>query len=305
MINEFGLYRNKVKRYRIPGLKSDRYDDQTNGWWLPFYDADGNIHLVDTYHILSDYADTLRFPERRSDILSDFIESNTLKKDNTSIISQSNNEFYYGGSVLITDVTEKCFELVCDLRDYEIRNFDVRDYSPDDMILNVELYNEHAFPSGVSLLKKGAEKIRKSNEDEYDSYNGFSIQEINTVELFAENRRIDINLRAMLKNALKETFPDRYYDTSLLYDKAKEKLKKKPYDHNRNFELIQLFVEEYDDLYGENAFYVEKPWLCDYLRKKGIVLLDSWLESYSTEESEQILMEGIEAGAVAGVYRSL
>lgn len=52
MINSFGLYKSNVPRWKITGLKSDkRLDDQTQDWWLPFFDENGNIHMVDTYHI--------------------------------------------------------------------------------------------------------------------------------------------------------------------------------------------------------------------------------------------------------------
>ena len=41
--NPYGLYRNNKKRTRIPRLKSSELDDQTYGFWLPFYDKKGNI----------------------------------------------------------------------------------------------------------------------------------------------------------------------------------------------------------------------------------------------------------------------
>lgn len=148
MINEFGLYKNVVPRWKIPGLKSNRsLDEQTQGWWLPFFDKEGNIHLVDTYHISS-----------RCNFLDVFLKENEEKKDNSWIIDRSNYDYYYGGSVKMSSEKEKYFEMVCDLRDYEIQKIDPNDYKPNDTILNVQLYFEHAYPHGATMLRKGATK---------------------------------------------------------------------------------------------------------------------------------------------------
>ena len=107
MINEFGLYRNVKPRYLIPDLKSDRtLDEQTQGWWLPYYDKEGNIHLVDTYHISGIYKGY------GNDFLNNFIEDKNNKKDDSFLIGKSNFDYCYGGSVKITPTTEQYFELV-------------------------------------------------------------------------------------------------------------------------------------------------------------------------------------------------
>lgn len=150
-INEFGLYRNKVSRRRIPGLKSDPYDDQTQGWWLPFYDKKGNLHLVDTYHIRA-------FSSRNNEFLKNFIGENTKKEDNSWIINKSNFDYYYSGSIKVSEAIMPYFECVCDLRDFEISNVKPEDYLERDVVTNVQLYFEHGYPHGVTLLKKGAKK---------------------------------------------------------------------------------------------------------------------------------------------------
>ena len=155
MINEYGLYRTTVPRWKIPGLKSDRQlDEQTQGWWLPFYDKEGNIYMVDTYHIESP---SLKATQRN--VRDKILEEAEKKKDNSWLISRANTQYYYGGSVKVTEETEKYFVEVCDLRNFEIAKWDdITDYNEEDYVLNVQLYWEHNYPNGICLLRKGAKK---------------------------------------------------------------------------------------------------------------------------------------------------
>ena len=150
-INEFGLYKNIISRRNMVGLKSGLYDDQTQGWWLPFYDEKRNLHLVDTYHINV-------FSNRNNEFLKNFIEENIKKKDNSWIINKSNFDYYYGGSIKVSEAIMPYFECVCDLRDFEISNVKPDDYLEQDVVTNVQLYFEHGYPHGVTLLRKGAKK---------------------------------------------------------------------------------------------------------------------------------------------------
>lgn len=152
MINEYGLYKATVPHWKIPGLKSDRFDDQTQYWWLPFYDKNGNIHMVDTYHI------ELRSTKEGQTILDKILEEASEKTDNSWLIFRANSQYFYGGSVKITEETEKYFEEVCDLREFEISRAGANDYSRKDFVNDVQLYFEHAYPNGVLLLRKNAKK---------------------------------------------------------------------------------------------------------------------------------------------------
>lgn len=153
MINEYGLYKATVPRWKMPALKSDRQlDYQTQGWWLPFYDENGNIHMVDTYHI------GVRSTKGGQTILDRIVKEATEKADNSWLISRANSQYFYGGSVKITEDTKKYFEEVCDLRDFEISRVDANDYSKKDFVNGVQLYFEHAYPNGVLLLRKNAKK---------------------------------------------------------------------------------------------------------------------------------------------------
>lgn len=196
MINEFGLYKNTVPRWRIPGLNSDcSLDDQTQGWWLPFFDKEGNIHLVDTYHIST----------QGHNFLEKFINDNEKREDNSWLIGRSNFDYYYGGSVKITKDKEQYFEMVCDLRDFKIAKIDANDYREDDTVCGVQLYREHGYPNGVTLLRTSAKKdcTREAVNFMYkalDSVRSSWIFDyhIETLERFANDANVDAAVRKEL-----------------------------------------------------------------------------------------------------------
>lgn len=150
--NPYGLYKNNILRKYIPSLKSDDYDDQTQGWWLPFYDKDGNIHLVDTYHIDSP---SLKNEET---LIEKLVRQADEKYDNSWLIGNSNFRYYYGGSVKVTPSSLQYFDLVCDLRDMETTRCS-EDYNPDDVVKQVQFYFEQNYSrGGIDLVKKNAKK---------------------------------------------------------------------------------------------------------------------------------------------------
>lgn len=151
--NPYGLYRNNKRREYIPRLKSNELDDQTYGFWLPFYDKKGDIYLVDTYHIHG-----LDIKKYNESIIDRLIRWATEKKDNTNLIMTSDFDYYYGGSVKVTEDMLKYFNLVCDLRDFEETKCP-RDYDQKDIIPHVKFYQNHNYEiNGVNLVRKNAEK---------------------------------------------------------------------------------------------------------------------------------------------------
>lgn len=221
MINEFGLYRNIKPRYLIPGLRSDRtLDDQTQGWWLPYFDKEGNIHLVDTYH-LNDYS------ARGNKFIEKLIKYNDKKVDCSYIISKSNSNYCYGGSVKITPITEKYFELVCDLRDFSIEKIDANDYKEVDTVTNVQLYFEHCYPRGCTLLRKGAKKdiTREAENFMYKKLDNIrtsylSDYDVKQIEEYLKDKSLDSEIAKELKATLK------YIKRIIEIEDKKEKFRK-------------------------------------------------------------------------------
>lgn len=167
LINIYGLYRNVVPRYMIPGLKSDAdLDNQTQGWWLVWLGKDGEPYLVDTYHIGSPSIDAdiskAHDGSRTDAAIAQHVRDLDERKDLSYGIHRANFDYYYGGSIHLTKDILPYFEMVCDLR--EVRHCtNPDDYPEDAVICNVQLWFEHAYNwhssrHGVSLVFKDAEE---------------------------------------------------------------------------------------------------------------------------------------------------
>jgi hypothetical protein len=158
--NPYGLYRNVVGRSSIPQLKSDSVlDDQTQGQWLCFRDKDGVCYLIDTYHIESPSI-TKRFGDacdnRTDAYIMQRIAAIDEGKDESYAIASADFDYYYGGSVKVTESSLRYFELVCDLRDMRFCD-NPDDYRREDVISNVMLWFEHGYLThGVTLVRRDA-----------------------------------------------------------------------------------------------------------------------------------------------------
>ena len=159
-VNRYGLYRTTVRRWEIPGLKSDdRLDDQTSGWWLPFFGKDG-IYMVDTYHI-----DSFTLSGKS---LEGIVKIATAGEDNSWLIAKADGDYYYGGTVKVACLNAdgsytvswkmQYFQERCSLDEFEITQKNPDYYDDSDVVEHVQLYFEHAWPHGVTLLRKGAEE---------------------------------------------------------------------------------------------------------------------------------------------------
>lgn len=94
------------------------------------------------------------------------------------------------------------------------------------------------------------------------------------------------------------------------FESATEMLEEKPYNFTRHKELLCLFCSEQETPFDESTlyefhFFVERFWLEKYvLRNYNITDLQEWIkEIYTSDESEDVLFDGIKAGVVVGVYK--
>ena len=213
MINKYGLYRNIIPRKEM-GQNSTNYDDQTTGYWLPFFKNE-ELFLVDTYHIQS--GNVLNGKGSTTEFIKNFIKRNEKNEDSSWIINRANFDYYYFGSIKIDEYTEKFFEEICDLRQVELcRN--VCDYDEENVFIGIQLWNEHGYPGGVDFKLKNAvlnkdkkilnEVSRMMNDNFYHS----QIRNITTLKTylkdteFSENtkKRIEISIELLEKLAKAE-----------------------------------------------------------------------------------------------------
>lgn len=200
MINEFGLYKNTVPRWKIPGIISDRrLDDQTQGLWLPFFDENKDLYLVDTYHISTGY-----FPHKTDDFIQAFVKNNEEQKSCKWIIQKANYDYYYSGSVKVSDALESYFEEVCDLRDMCKCQGNPNEYLEKDIVRNVQFWFEHGYPDGITLRRKDA----KLNMDrmamariEKAVYHYFFQSDIDELMEFAKDKSVSLEVREECKLA--------------------------------------------------------------------------------------------------------
>lgn len=175
--NPYGLYRNVVGRSSIPQLKSDSVlDDQTQGQWLCFRDKDGVCYLIDTYHITIPSI-AKRFGDacdnRTDAYIMQRIAAIDEGKDESYAIASADFDYYYGGSVKVTESSLGYFELVCDLRDMRLCD-NPDDYRREDVISNVMLWFEHGYLThGVTLVRRDATidndcKVRAACDDAFN-----------------------------------------------------------------------------------------------------------------------------------------
>lgn len=95
-------------------------------------------------------------------------------------------------------------------------------------------------------------------------------------------------------------------DEVTLFECATEMLKENPYlKTGQHKELIEMVVSEYADCTDEIVFYIEKDWLYEYAEcELEIKDVDYWLQNeYTSDDSEPVLLAGIQAGVVAGIYK--
>lgn len=156
--NPYGLYRNIVSRSSIPLLKSDSMDDQTQEQWLCFRDKDGVCYLLDTYHIDHPSIDK-RFGEACDNWTDAYIAKRIAAinegKDESYTIAHADFDYYYGGAVKVTESSLGYFECVCDLRDMRLCD-NPEDYRSEDVVNHAQLWFEHGYPGGVSLVRRDA-----------------------------------------------------------------------------------------------------------------------------------------------------
>lgn len=127
--------------------------DQRYLHWVPVrIEKDGKteFYMVNTYQLSS-------FGPRRGGNLEAIREKlMSFEQDGSGALYGTSN-YYYVGRTLLTDESIKLFHLVADLKDYRIvGEREASEYDEGDVIENVKLFFEHAWPYGLTIVRKDA-----------------------------------------------------------------------------------------------------------------------------------------------------
>lgn len=148
----------------------DIMNDQKYGIWIPLCYSTKNekgeeiikYGMIDTYQVpcgilfsSEKYKDEI---EKLSKFDSLVFKLTKLKdSDNGRYVRSKAFDYYYSAFVELDNYNFKNFELIADLHDYKTTyDAESKNYKEEDILRNVRLYFEHAYPYGLDLLKKDA-----------------------------------------------------------------------------------------------------------------------------------------------------
>ena len=155
-----GIYTTSPRRLSdYEHINPDNCWEQRYQYWIPVCvpKEDGpTYYMVNCYQINSggryDSNPEKRFRNTVSKMAEDY------KADGSDVIRHT-YDYYYRSGTILSDANFNLFTLVADLNDYRyINRRDSFDYLEGDVLDGVMLYREHAYPNGICVVRKDAEK---------------------------------------------------------------------------------------------------------------------------------------------------
>lgn len=158
-----GVYtvdRDDFKKYcptQLIGLNDQHYD-----LWVPavsIVDNEEVYYMIDTYQI-----NRIRFKYQHcpdteiahQGLIEGLEELKNPEKGQYAVHYVYG--FFYKAIIKVTDENINIFKLNFDLHDFEIiSEEDARYYNDEDVRRRVRLYNEHKYPTGITLLRRGSQ----------------------------------------------------------------------------------------------------------------------------------------------------
>jgi len=206
-----GIY--KCKNKYPCGKYGDALNDQKYYTWVPVYyeykDWQEKEHkgygMIDTYQIDYDIASA-----RDKDIDYTSMTKLEIITKNLTELSKPNKgywakrktrDYYYSAFCELTDSNFKDFELIADLHDYEATS-KPEYYNKEDTITYLKLYREHAYPYGISIVKKDAKvnyKYKISNKI-YENRGSYGFRTPDSLNESYINELLTLEKEAIEKN---------------------------------------------------------------------------------------------------------
>lgn len=147
----------------------ERLNDQHYGIWIPVHsinkEGDENYYMIDTYQMSRDSFNGI-YSSNRDERYKALLEGLERCSDGEhgNWVAFKTYDYFYSAIIEITDTNFHIFKLIADLHDYKLSNNDeCRQYNTEDVLHHIKLYNEHNYPSGIVLVRKGA-KVNYQNK---------------------------------------------------------------------------------------------------------------------------------------------
>ncbi len=167
-------------------------DDQYYNYCIPFRYKENKVVMIDTYHI-EHYGNYDIFVQKREE-----------EKNNTRDFIPYIYDYYYKHYRIIDTIEEleKCFDLVCDLKDFHpVNDREYAKYKDEDRFENISLWFECKYSQhGYKLVKNGAKifygrdiSVQLNNLKYNTSYSFPHISEYDLDELKEKMKSADKN----------------------------------------------------------------------------------------------------------------
>lgn len=140
----------------------ERLNDQNYGIWIPVHSinkkGEEHYYMIDTYQVSYSCFEGV-FSSDRNKRYEGLLEGLERCSDGEHgfYVAGNTGNYFYSAIIKVTDANFHIFKLIADLHDYELSNDDeCRKYNDEDVLRYIKLYNEHNYPSGIVLVRKGA-----------------------------------------------------------------------------------------------------------------------------------------------------
>lgn len=149
---------------QLEGLNNQHY-----GIWIPVHSVnkkgEENYYMIDTYQMSRDAFDNLysdNEDERYESLLKGLERCSEGEHGNWVVYKTY--DYFYSAIIKITDSNFHIFQLIADLHDYKLSDDkECRKYNEEDVLHCIKLYNDHNYPYGIVIVKRGA-KINYQNK---------------------------------------------------------------------------------------------------------------------------------------------
>lgn len=148
----------------------ERLNSQYYGIWVPVHsinkEGEENYYMIDTYQISADCYDN-KYSYEKEEVWNGLIQGLEKMKEpeHGRWVANMPYDYYYSAIIKVKNENIGIFHLVVDLHDYRLSDEkEIREYSEEDVIRHLRLYNEHCYSAGGACAVKKNAKLNYENK---------------------------------------------------------------------------------------------------------------------------------------------